>query len=133
MSTNIVYSTYSFSYFCAPLTCWFLNKNSLIQTEVLSNHQSYFAVGKYTRTLISILSKYTKQPFLTKLSTKALSGEIKVKISKVTVNSHFTTGTKIGADEPSPVHSLRAHLHSHHKGPSFIYHVLLIIFSTVDG
>lgn len=47
--------------------------------------KSYFAVGKYTRTLISILSKYTKQPFLTKLLAKALSGEIKVKVSKVTV------------------------------------------------
>ena len=85
MSTNIVYSTYSFSYFCVPLNCWFLNKNSLIQTEVLSNHQSYFAVGKYTRTLISILSKNTKQPFFTKRLAKALSGEIKVKVSKVTV------------------------------------------------
>ena len=50
-----------------------------------------------------------KQLFSTELSTKALSGEIKVKVSKVTIIltiSHFT---------------------------SYIYQMLLIIFSTVDG
>ena len=50
-----------------------------------------------------------KQLFLTEPSTKALSGETKVNISKVTIiltTSYFT---------------------------SYIYQMLLIVFSTIDG